>query len=232
MADTKLSALNELAATPAGSDELYIRDVSEPSSSESKRITVTNLLSGAPTATETIDSDSGNLGAGVTFTPGDSGIFFGVGYDEFSFEYQSTGASAWYPLAEATKLAGFSCIGDGINFRIKNLASSGKNYILFRHHIATTSTYERARDEDLASGATWTPGDSGFFSVVGEFQIGGGSIRTEINRPTDGWSEARVYPTTAQRPATMSIGDGTNWRVKNTHGSLARYHVTMRAKMT
>ncbi|KKN11736.1 hypothetical protein LCGC14_1023640, partial [marine sediment metagenome] len=29
MADTKLSALTELAATPADADEVYIRDVSE-----------------------------------------------------------------------------------------------------------------------------------------------------------------------------------------------------------
>lgn len=44
MADTKLSALVELAATPANDDELYIRDVSEAAADESKRITVTNLI--------------------------------------------------------------------------------------------------------------------------------------------------------------------------------------------
>ena len=46
MAATRLSALTELNATPAGSDEVYIRDVSEASADESKRITVTNLLAG------------------------------------------------------------------------------------------------------------------------------------------------------------------------------------------
>ena len=44
MADTKLSALTELAATPADDDEVYIRDVSEDPAQESKRITVANLL--------------------------------------------------------------------------------------------------------------------------------------------------------------------------------------------
>jgi hypothetical protein len=44
MADTKLSALTELNATPATGDELYIRDVSEATADESKRITVTNLV--------------------------------------------------------------------------------------------------------------------------------------------------------------------------------------------
>ena len=47
MADSKLSALTELAVTPADADEVYIRDVSEAASAESKRITVANLLAGA-----------------------------------------------------------------------------------------------------------------------------------------------------------------------------------------
>ena len=38
MADTKLSALTELAATPADDDEVYIRDVSEAAADESKRV--------------------------------------------------------------------------------------------------------------------------------------------------------------------------------------------------
>jgi hypothetical protein len=44
MADTKLSALTELSATPASGDEFYVRDVSEPSAGESKRITYANLV--------------------------------------------------------------------------------------------------------------------------------------------------------------------------------------------
>ena len=47
MADTKLSALTELAATPADGDEVYIRDVSEAAADESKRITIANLMGGA-----------------------------------------------------------------------------------------------------------------------------------------------------------------------------------------
>ena len=44
MPDTRLSALTELAATPASTDEVYIRDVSEAAADESKRITLANLL--------------------------------------------------------------------------------------------------------------------------------------------------------------------------------------------
>jgi len=47
MADQKLSALTELAATPADDDEVYIRDVSEAAADESKRIRVDNLIAGA-----------------------------------------------------------------------------------------------------------------------------------------------------------------------------------------
>ena len=44
MADQKLSALTELATTPANDDEVYIRDVSEAAAAESKRITTANLI--------------------------------------------------------------------------------------------------------------------------------------------------------------------------------------------
>jgi hypothetical protein len=43
MADTKLSALTALAATPVEADEIYIRDISEAASAESKRITYQNF---------------------------------------------------------------------------------------------------------------------------------------------------------------------------------------------
>ncbi len=44
MVDKKLSELTELAAAAANDDEVYIRDVSEAESNESKRITIANLL--------------------------------------------------------------------------------------------------------------------------------------------------------------------------------------------
>jgi len=52
MADTKLSALTELAATPASDDEVYIRDVSEAAATESKRITIANIVAAAVAAAE------------------------------------------------------------------------------------------------------------------------------------------------------------------------------------
>ena len=59
MADSKLSALPALAATPAGTDEVYIRDISEPAADQSKRITVTNLLGSVHAESHTHVSHTG-----------------------------------------------------------------------------------------------------------------------------------------------------------------------------
>ena len=67
MADTKLSALTELAATPANDDEVYIRDVSEAAANESKRITIANLLASLG-GMELVDEASPSVAAEVEFT--------------------------------------------------------------------------------------------------------------------------------------------------------------------
>ena len=71
MADTKLSALTELNATPAGTDELYIRDVSESASDESKRITVTNLVAAASGPTEASQGNMEDEDTGTLYAPPD-----------------------------------------------------------------------------------------------------------------------------------------------------------------
>ncbi len=47
MADVKLSALSDLGTAPASNDELYIRDVSASAATQSKKLTVAELLAGA-----------------------------------------------------------------------------------------------------------------------------------------------------------------------------------------
>jgi len=61
MPDTKLSALTELAETPADADEFYIRDVSEAAADESKRITFNNLIKAVPA--KVMAYSAGALGA-------------------------------------------------------------------------------------------------------------------------------------------------------------------------
>lgn len=80
MADTKLSALTELAATPANDDEVYIRDVSEAAADESKRITVTNLMAagGATIVRKTADQTVNNSETLVN----DTHLLFPVGISE------------------------------------------------------------------------------------------------------------------------------------------------------
>ncbi len=70
MADTKLSALSELATTPADTDEVYIRDVSEAAADESKRITVANLMAAAGGASIASGTYSGNQGDDRQITTG------------------------------------------------------------------------------------------------------------------------------------------------------------------
>lgn len=69
MADTKLSALTELAATPANDDEVYIRDVSEIAADESKRITITNLMGAVHYARLTVLYFRENPATGTMTTP-------------------------------------------------------------------------------------------------------------------------------------------------------------------
>ncbi len=71
MADTKLSALVELDATPANDDEVYIRDVSEAAADESKRITIINLMAGAVMESDGISVSNDGTKTTIAGTPGD-----------------------------------------------------------------------------------------------------------------------------------------------------------------
>lgn len=74
MVDVKLSALTALAAGPAETDEIYIRDVSEAAADESKRITAVELLnpenftelSATPAGTDEIFINDGGVGKKIT----------------------------------------------------------------------------------------------------------------------------------------------------------------------
>ncbi len=68
MADAKLSALTELAAAPATGDELYIRDISEAASAESKRITIVNLFTTPTLATPTLTTPDIGVANGTSLS--------------------------------------------------------------------------------------------------------------------------------------------------------------------
>jgi hypothetical protein len=109
MADTKLSALTALAAGPAETDEIYIRDVSEASADESKRITAVEALNpenftelaAAPAGTDEIFINDGGVGKKITIT----NLMKASGTKEFWIPYVAQdvvgfeGASNAYPVA-------------------------------------------------------------------------------------------------------------------------------------
>lgn len=86
MADTKLSALTELAAEPASNDEVYIRDVSEAATNESKRITIAQLMKAAPAG--------GNGGAQELIVDAHNGIAITHGLR--GYYLASVGESAYF----------------------------------------------------------------------------------------------------------------------------------------
>lgn len=182
---------------------------------------------------ETIDYANAIIANNATYTPGNPGIFFKVGNvggegREYSIEYFSTADAAWHTPGNWLRYMGATAIGDGTNFRIKNNSGGNAEYGLMRHNISTW-TYERARDEDLAAGATWTPATSGFFAMGTETT---GDCEIEIQLAGAGWEDAKEVGGADYTRLTIVIGDGTNFRVKNNDGVAACYHVTMRAALT
>ncbi len=181
--------------------------------------------------TETIEKYAdATIAAGVTYTPAASGIFFSMGRSGgaivFGIQYYSTVAGGWYSAVQGNNFMGSSAIGNGVNFRIVNSDVGDREYCLMRHYYST-GTYERNKDEQLASLTAYTPAVSGFFADAEQVYAG---VELQINMTTAGWSLAQEGAN--GYPLTIVIGDGTNLRVYNTSGTTAYYHITMRAKLT
>lgn len=184
--------------------------------------------------TETVEKYADAVMAfAATYTPAASGIFFSVGSTAgVVIEYFSTLAGVWEIPGGGWSLSGFlgaMAIGDGTNFRIRNATGGVYEYCLMRQYYST-GTYERARDEQLADGTSWTPAVSGLFACGAENKLGRPQI--QIQKTTAGWSFAYETATTTQQPLAIVPGDGTNLRVINAGGFGTGYHVTMRAKLT
>lgn len=187
------------------------------------------VLSGG---TETIEKYAdATIAADATYTPGVSGIFYYTGGNTnktngYACGVYSDARGAWNWInGNESERASFMTIGDGTNFQIKNKSGGNLEYILMRNFYSM-ATYERARDEQLAANASWTPGNSGFFQAGGEHNL----IFTELNLTTAGWIDAANCQG-SNFASSLLIGDGTNLRIKNRSGSIAYYHSTMRAVM-
>jgi len=181
-----------------------------------------------PGGTETIEtSDQSDIAYLGTYTPSGEGIFFGGQDGAFalsSVEYYSTFKTTWYNVQGGTYwAAGFTAIGDGTNFRLKNNSGGAIETSLQRHHMST-GTYERAYDNNIAAGASYTP-SAGFIAVGSEDT----NPRIQTNLATNGWVLADEYQSATNNPITVAIADGTNIRV---YTGVQKCAVVMRAVMT
>lgn len=178
---------------------------------------------------ETIELESnGILAAAATYVPTDSGIYAGSrSLSSIFVDYYSTALTAWYPPRGngGFRYDGFTAISDGANFRVRS-GDANNEYTLFRDFL-DSGTYERESDREVAGAATYTPADSGFFAFATQ-----ANCVPEANFSGAGWRD--WYESSAAigyRPLTIMIGEGANFRVKNT-GGVAKRVVLMRAAMT
>ena len=136
MADTKLSALTELAATPAADDELYIRDVSEEAINESKRIQYSNLVPGTATKEFFIPATGGSAVGTVSHYTG----YLCNAVDEYAeidfmvpHDFASTVEAVIVTIPQATQAAA--------NWNTNSVyAANGESYST--HSAAATDTYD------------------------------------------------------------------------------------------
>ncbi len=181
----------------------------------------------APGGAETVEMVSDAiLGVGANYTPGVSGIFAGsVDWAVYLYtQYFSTTDGVWYKHANL-KLSAWSAVGDGANFRLLS-GNGGCDYIIFRDYI-DSGTYERESDADLGAGVTYTPADSGVFSLGSE----GEACVFQVNFGVLGWTDWHEYTGVNGQPCTVVIGDGARLRVINNAGG-NRQFVLMRAVMS
>lgn len=123
MADAKLSALTELAAAPATGDEIYIRDISEAASAESKRITVANLIA-AVARHSTFYNPHSASGTGVTLAAY-SGDHTGTVFGDSSANNQGCVMEGAIPSDFTTlRKAVFVCWTDGADGNVRIAFSS------------------------------------------------------------------------------------------------------------
>lgn len=184
---------------------------------------------------ETIEEvSSGELAAGATYEPSVSGIFAGgveqsaakIGYGDV--EYYCTTNTAWYSINHGLvkDLTNLMAIGDGLNFRIKNVNGNARDYILLRQYYST-ATYERESDADLGAGLTYTPATTGLFALGTESKT---VCRLQYDVPVAGWlncAEANVDG----GASSLVISEGTKLRVYNSEVA-ARAYALMRHKLT
>ena len=164
-----------------------------------------------------------SLGAGAIYTPTDPGLF-SAAKEDAAEKLRVNLYNNNDELIEGVTGIG-AVVGDGTYLDFKNDGIAAKYVAIMRHYIST-GTYEEYYHLDIAGGASYTPGDEGFFSEAPEFGDGL-DLRCEY--------EGRYWYLYSKGGSafggTLIIGDGSNFRVRNNTGGALRTNL-MRATMS
>lgn len=156
MADTKLSALVALAATPAVDDEVYIRDISELAAAESKRITIANIFNSPALTTPALGTPASGVMTNVT------GTAAGLTAGNVTTNANLTGVvtSAGNATAIADKALAIAKLADGTDGELITWSATGviatvavgtATHVLTSNGVGVAPTFQAA-----AGGLTFT----------------------------------------------------------------------------
>jgi len=166
MADTKLSALTELAAAPAVDDEVYIRDVSEVPTAESKRITIANVFTSPTLVTPALGTPASGVMTNVT------GTAAGMTAGNVTTNANLTGVvtSTGNATAIANKALVIAKLADGTDGElitwdatgvIATVAVGTATHVLTSNGVGVAPTFQAA-----AAGASLTVGETVVFNTT------------------------------------------------------------------
>lgn len=162
--------------------------------------------------TETVERyHTVDLATGTSYTPSDSGVFFS-GHEQpgtyaLGIRVNTTG-NYWDPVYTSDDVYDGRgvVIGDGSHLRYSNSDTSARRLVVMRFLLSCWS-YERYWTGSLSAGSTYTPTDTGLFSVASSRS--GTQFNSEFDYDGTNWEDASPH-----RRGGLFSGDGSHFRVR------------------